>query len=203
MRHVFAFALALLSLATRVEASGTVPAKTSGPVTILLQFDQEHNDMSLEEMKRELTAIMKEAGLKFEFRMLQDVTTGDSFNDLVVVKFRGKCRMDVVPQLLDERGPLAFTHSADGRILPFSEVECDRIRLSISSAMYGADRKKADLLLGRALGRVVAHEIYHIVGNTKKHGHNGVAKTSLSATQLISDKLVLHEHDVDRIQHGH
>jgi hypothetical protein len=192
------FLTALLAVAV-CQASNPSPARPSGPVTVLLQFDQDHSNLSVEEMKRELEAIMGGAGLKFNFRLLRDVSNGDSFNDLVVVKFRGKCRMDHVPMLFDERGPLAFTHSSDGNILPFSEVECDRIRLSISSVMFGEDRKRADLLLGRALGRVVAHEIFHIVAQSKKHGQKGVAKTALSGSQLIADQLPLHKHDIERI----
>jgi hypothetical protein len=200
MRHVLALIFAAVTLASSASASNPPPARTTGPVTILLGFDQEHSQLSIEEMKRELTAIMKEAGLKFQFRMLRDVNTGDSFDDLVVVKFRGKCRMDFSPQLFDERGPLAFTHSSDGHILPFSEVECDRIRLSISAVMFGQDYRRADQLLGRALGRVVAHEVFHIVAKSKKHGNKGVAKTSLSGSQLIAEELELHSDDLERIQ---
>lgn len=203
MRHVIAALLSLAAFAVYGLASNpSSPARAGAPVTVLLQFEQEHSDLSVQEMKKELAAIMVEAGLKFDFRLLRDVTTGDSFNDLVVIRFRGTCRMDIQPVLLDERGPLAFTHSSDGHILPFTEVECDRIRLSVRSAMLGIDRPRADLLLGRALGRVVAHEIFHIVGGTRKHGQEGVAKTALSGRQLIAEKLALHPDDVDRL-HTH
>lgn len=199
MRHLTTALLAVTALAAHSFASNPSQARTVAPVTVLLQFDQDHSDLSVEEMKKELAAIMVDAGLKFDFRLLRDVTTGDSFNDLVVVKFRGTCRMDIQPVLLDERGPLAFTHSSDGHILPFSEVECDRIRLSVRSAMLGNDKGREDMLLGRALGRVVAHEIFHIVGGTRKHGQKGVAKTALSGSQLIADRLALHPNDIDRL----
>ena len=50
-------------------------------------------------------------------------------------------------------------------------------------------RRQADKYLGRALGRVLAHELYHILGKTHQHNQDGsVAKEAISAKQLISDE---------------
>jgi hypothetical protein len=175
-------------------------AGASTGITLLLQFDHKHSERSVQEMKREMSAIMKKTGLVLDFRSLSDINPNESVSDLVVVKFRGSCQMEPVPMLFDERGPLAFTHSTDGTVLPFSEVECDRVRHSVESAMWGGDRGKADILLGRALGRVLAHELVHIVAKSEKHGTKGVAKTALSGGQLIADRLELDMHDVVRLR---
>jgi hypothetical protein len=45
------------------------------------------------------------------------------------------------------------------------------------------DREEA---FGRAVGRVVAHELYHIFANTQKHGSVGVAKESYTVQDLMS-----------------
>jgi hypothetical protein len=85
--------------------------------------------------------------------------------------------------------------------MPFSEVECDKVRGSIRSAMWARDYQRGDMLMGRALGRVLVHELYHIVGRTKTHAPNGVTKTSLSGAQLIGDELGLTHEDVEFLQH--
>ncbi len=202
MRHVIALTV-LVGLACALPASGTDPRSTKpSNITLLLKFDSDHSEQSIGEMKRELSKIMKETGIRFDFRMMSEIDQYPSFNGLVIVKFKGRCRMEPLPALLDERGPLAFTHTSDGEVLPFSEVACDRVRSSVTSALWGgSDRKNADLLFGRALGRVLAHELYHIVANTGKHGTRGsVVQTSLSGAQLISDRLSLHDADVDRLR---
>ncbi|OYW08704.1 MAG: hypothetical protein B7X34_08155, partial [Acidobacteriia bacterium 12-62-4] len=117
-------------------------------------------------------------------------------------KMTGRCEMDAFPALLDERGPLAFTFTTDGRILPFGEVKCDRLRESIKTVMNGGHYSQGNQLLGRAMGRVLAHELYHIIARTKGHGKGGVAKESLSAHQLIADKLDLADHDCAFIRSG-
>jgi hypothetical protein len=196
MRHVYALLLAGLFCAPAHSANLT----QSEPVTVLLQFEGDPSDISVQEMKREVEKIMTEAGLKLRFQLLKDVKSTDSFADLVVVKFKGRCQMEPLPVLYDERGPLAYTHTSDGAVLPFSEVACDRIRLSIRSVLWGDDVKRADFLLGRALGRVLAHELYHIYAKTQKHGNRGVAQTALSGSQLIAETLDLGEHEASLIQ---
>src|ERR1035438_8030819 len=40
---------------------------------------------------------------------------------------------------------------------------------------------------GRPLGRVLAHELYHIFADTMCHGSNGVAKKSYGGQDLLSN----------------
>jgi len=54
-------------------------------------------------------------------------------------------------------------------------------------------------LLGRALGRVLAHEVVHILSKSGAHGRVGVAKTALSGSQLIAPELRLGAADLERI----
>lgn len=167
-----------------------VPPVQAGPnLTVLFQFDEKHSAESLAVMKQELQSLM--TGVEVDWRLLDDLRAGESFEDLVVVKFRGTCQMEAVPPfLIDERGPaaLAFTHTSDGMVLPFSEVACDKVRLTIRSAMHGDDFRHADALLGRALGRVLAHELHHVMENTQGHEKNGVNRSALSGAQLIAGR---------------
>jgi hypothetical protein len=194
MRHVIVCAvLAALSISAQPPS-----APPRSRVTLLLQFEGQRSDSAVEEMKRELNSIMSSAGLAFDYKLRSELNEWDAPSDLIVVKFKGRCRMEAMPALFDERGPFAITHTVDGEIIPFSEVACDRVRVSIRSAMDGDDLKQADVLLGRALGRVVAHEIYHIVAKTPGHGTKGVARTSLSAAQLIAADLAFDGTDLEK-----
>jgi hypothetical protein len=166
----------------------------NGDLTVVLKFDEPHSAASIAEMKREAESIMKDSGLNLSFRLRDEVGT-DSFSDLVVVRFKGKCVMQPTPFLYDERGPLAYTHTDGTTILPYSEVECDKVRSEVRSAMWGGDYARGDVLMGRALGRVLAHELYHIMAQTGAHSQSGVARRALSGAQLIQDKLTLERID--------
>jgi hypothetical protein len=169
-------------------------------ITIVLDFQGPRSEPSVAEMKREFAGIMKDTALRFDFRS-RGQASEETLTDLVVVRFTGKCVLDPVGYLYDERGPMAFTYSTDGVVQPFSEVACDKVTSAVRSAMAGGDFAHADVLLGRALGRVLAHEVVHILSKSGAHGHAGVARTALSGSQLIAPELRLEAEDVERI-HG-
>ena len=177
-----------------------VPAFAEG-ITIVLDFQGPRSESAIVEMKREFTDIMKASDVRFDFRSRAQVTE-DATNDLVIVKFTGKCALEPAGYLYDERGPMAFTYSTDGVVQPFSAVACDKVTSAIRPAMSGGDFAKADVLLGRALGRVLAHEVVHMLSKSGEHGRAGVAKTSLSGSQLIAPELRLGAADLERM-HGH
>ncbi len=185
----------LLAAASLFAAS---PKRVS-KVTVVLDFQGPHTEPSVAVMKQELGKILGSTGVQFEWRSLDEAS--EPFDgSLVVVRFNGKCILKPDPILYDERGPLAYTHTVDGTVLPFSEVACDTVTQSVRQAMFSGNYKQADLLLGRALGRVVAHELVHILTNSSDHAQEGVQKQALSGAQLIADHLKLTEADLLRVQ---
>ena len=177
-----------------------VPSAFGEVITIVLDFQGPRSEQSVAEMKREFTGIMKDTAVRFDFRSRSQASQ-EARSDLVMVRFKGKCVLDPVGYLYDERGPMAFTYSTDGAVQPLSEVACDKVTSAVRSAMSGGDFANADLLLGRALGRVLAHEVVHMLSKSGAHGHTGVAKTALSGSQLIAPELRLEPEDVERL-HG-
>ena len=167
-------------------------------ITIVLDFQGPRSEQSVAEMKREFAGIMKDSTLRFDFRWRSQASE-EALTDLVLVRFTGKCVLEPVGYLYDERGPMAFTYSTDGIVQPFSEVACDKVTSAVRSAMAGSDFANADILLGRALGRVLAHEVVHMLSKSGAHGRTGLAKTALSGSQLIAPELRLGPEDVERI----
>ena len=100
--------------------------------------------------------------------------------------------MDPLPPIPDELGlPFAVTYTTGGRLLPFGAVDCDRVRQSLKRAFTPADYSRGDLLFGRALGRVLAHELYHMLARSAAHGKTGVTERALSGDQLCHDRIGL------------
>ncbi|HLH20267.1 MAG TPA: hypothetical protein VKX45_23780 [Bryobacteraceae bacterium] len=176
-----------------------VCAASAAEVTIVFDFDGPHSERSIEQMKREAGDILKEAGLRLEWRESGEAARG-SYENLVVVHFKGKCMLEPVPMLYDERGPYAFTYNSDGAVLPYSEVECGHVTASVQTAMAGDDFGRPDFLMGRALGRVVAHELVHILTRSGVHGRDGVAQPAFSGRELIGAPLRLSREDVERLR---
>lgn len=190
-----------LILTLALSARGATPVHAE-KLTVVLDFTGPHSARSIQEMKNELRAILDGAGLELNWRSPEEAAQVNVDN-LVVVRFNGTCILEPVAYLYDERGPLAFTHTSAGEPLPFSEVACDTVTASMRSAMVGGDYKKADMLLGRALGRVVAHELVHMLTRSAEHSHLGIQKKALSGSELIADHLQLSEQDLLQLQQDH
>jgi hypothetical protein len=176
----------------------TIPAHALD-LTVLLDVDKNHSQRALAEMRKELSKVFKPTNLNIDVRLRQETKPNETFNDVVLVKLKGTCKMQNFAPLMDERGPFAWTHTVDGKILPFSEVACDHVSRSIQQAMMGDEFRDRDRMLGRALARVMAHEIVHMVGKCADHSQAGVFRHALSGRQLIADKLELDPEDIARL----
>src|SRR5271165_116793 len=183
MRHVIICACMLLGTALPVAA---IPPSNDADVTVIVNFKGSYSAPAIKEMQREAGEIIKTSGIRLGWR-LRSEAADSTFNDLVVMTFKGACVFNPMPMLVDELGPYAITRTTGGEVQPFGEVDCDHVVSSMHSAMSGADYAKADILLGRALGRIVAHELVHMLTKSKQHGKEGVERAALSARQLIAE----------------
>jgi hypothetical protein len=154
----------------------------------------------IQEMKREVESIMKHSGLTIGWHMGEG---HDVYHEpLAVVKLTGTCRMDSREGSPGNAGPLGWTHSANGILLPFSELACDNIRRAITSEMHAEVWPRGNALLGRAMGRVLAHELFHIVASTKDHTGSGISKSAFTPSELLSGRLELDPASLEMIQEG-
>src|SRR5260370_41133174 len=102
MRHVL---ICAVCIATAWAARPPRPAA----LTIVLEFQGAHSDRSIDAMKRELEALMTGAPIALSWRSPAEVMRAPVDN-LVLFRFKGKCILEPVGYLLDERCPLAFTY---------------------------------------------------------------------------------------------
>lgn len=170
-------------------------ANSHNPVTVVLEFDQPYSDVSVAEMEREAGAVLKTTGLTFDWEMEASLQPHPKFKSLVVLKMRGRCEMDLIPELIDERGPLGMAYVTDGQVLSFGEIECDRIKQSVQRVLPPSTAARKERLYGRALGRVAAHEMLHMLRGSTRHSKSGINQASLTADELISNHVDLVEFD--------
>ena len=63
---------------------------------------------------------------------------------------------------------------------------CDEIKTCISGLVGDSCARDKEAAFGRALGRVVSHELYHILARTTGHAARGLAKAAESLQDLVS-----------------
>lgn len=195
--------ISILCLTASIAWCGHGPERrVSGPlVTVLLEFDQPHSDTSLQVMEKEATSLLTATGVQVKWLLKSELPHDAQFGDLVSFRVRGHCEMDSDPINVDDHGPLAMAYTANGVVLHFGEVECDRVKTAVLRTLNADDLtvRTANDILGRALGRVVAHEMYHILGNEMGHTKDGVTRKSLTANDLTCPRARFSERAADEV----
>lgn len=160
---------------------------TFAPITLYTQYEQAPPEGVQEALQAEVESIMAHIGLHFEWRDLAKTAGHEVSAELAVVSFKGRCDTVGLVGHTKFEGALGWTHVSDGQILPFTDVACDRVREFLQAGLLTFPVEDREEKYGRALGRVLAHELYHIFANTARHGSVGVAKESYSVQDLLSD----------------
>lgn len=177
-------------LAGVLPAVGETRWAPSAPITLYTSFQYQPPPAVLAAIQEEVEAIMAPIGLRFDWRDLAAERRNESSAELAVVTFQGRCdpSTTVTAGPIKLSGALGWTHISDGEILPFTDVACDRIREFVHRSLGMVPVNEREGAYGRALGRVLAHELYHIFGNTKRHASEGVAKESYTVQDLLTEE---------------
>lgn len=184
---------------TATVLAGQPSTQLSTQLTAVVMSDAPYSRVAIREMGREAARILKKSGVSLRWHLGKPAQAVNGL--LIVVKLVGRCDMDGLPAFLIP-GPLGWSHEVNGVILPFSDLACDNIRGAVQSALLRRNQLRGNVLLGRAMGRVLAHELYHIVADTAEHGEDGVAQPALSPRELTSEQIELRPADVEAIQSG-
>jgi hypothetical protein len=184
MKLVALFAIAALYCVKA--ASFTAEA----PLAIFYSFDSPASPALMAEMQSELDRILAPANLRVTWRSTDTQSNGaEDFPDIVVFRFHGRCSFDTnsaEEELLQDPGgtALASTQITDGHVLPFGEVDCDKLRHFIAPTARSLDASARNCTLGRAMARVSAHEIYHMLTGSELHASKGIARPAHSRAEL-------------------
>jgi hypothetical protein len=177
---------ALVSFGQNPPASKNIPS-----VGVYLDFDSVPGAVPVDVMKNEVDKILKPSGVALDWRLTSENHGDEVFSGLVVLKFKGKCKLegwgDSGPGMLPgQERTLGATRVVEGRVLPFTEVRCDEVKRALAYLRPEANQRERQKAFGVALGRVVAHELYHILARTTGHAARGLARASESLQDLVN-----------------
>jgi hypothetical protein len=174
---------AVLGIASWSAFAGSGAAARVGVYT---EFEQQPPASLQNVLKEELLALLAPFGFDPEWR---DISTAgrEVWVDLAFVRFRGRC--DVGAEVTAQDWPIAlgWTAVSDGEVQPFTFVDCGRILAFVRNGLSRVRADKRESVFQRAVARVLAHELYHILANTRGHAASGVGSADFTVVQLLSD----------------
>jgi len=170
------------------------------PITLYTQFRETPPEGVVRALEEEVEALMGPIGLRFQWRSLSENSPREVSAELAVITFQGRCDAAGLSAGAKGGGALGWTHVSDGEILPFTDVSCDRVREFTQVGLLGVRAGDRASRYGRALGRVLAHELYHIFAKTAHHASAGVAKEAYSVQDLLDDDFQFHAKETRKLQ---
>lgn len=146
------------------------------------------------QIQSEVEHAMLPLKLRFEWRAMEGDYRTDPACMAVILTFNGTCLYDRSCRRNLDPVSLGWTHITDGEILPFCSVDCTLVRQTIASVLQRRRAEDRQTLISRAVGRVIAHEFYHILAGTRQHSRYGLASASVEP-----DDLVLYDENFDAL----
>jgi hypothetical protein len=158
--------------------------------------------MAVEGMEMELTRLLAGTNVSLKWIERTKAHSISVLGRIVIVDIVGSCE-------LTEFGPAASGHAlawndvTDGVFQPFITVDCERLARFIARDVRSIDRNEKRRLVGRAIARVLAHEMYHLFTRTKYHSRASmIFRTALPPESLIDDDVDFRRDELDKLEHG-
>jgi hypothetical protein len=173
----------------------------AGHVGVYLQFEVSPSPAVLRSMQQEVARIMDPLGLQFDWRLASQNRGTELFDRVVLVRFDGSCAGTPAQELAPGAEiVLGETVLSGYRVIPYSTVHCARLR----SFLFAETRREAhpDLQMGRAMGRVVAHELVHVLLRTRGHDRHGVTRARQSPHDLLENLPAFCKGERERLRHA-
>ena len=183
--------------------AATTTAGGAASLELLTQFDRHPSTTVVGAMTRELDALYRDVPVSIGWHELSGYHSRVIAPRIVFIYFKGDCRAPHLPPHQTVEGlALAGINRVDGRMLPVVTVDCDRTARYIWRSMSGAERANGDAAFGRALARVLAHELYHYLTGVTKHTRSALFRASIPASSLLSRELRFVPEEVADLSHA-
>jgi hypothetical protein len=192
--------LAAFSTALLCGAQPVIVPRPSPLLAIFLNFDSRPSSTFIKNMENELSAILSPIDLNVRWYMADQNPAPEAWVRVVFLSFHGSCTYRAPEPSAPEtdRMELGETAASGGVVLPYSDMNCDRLRAFIAGEE--PVRSGEEQRMGIAMGRVVAHELYHVLLQTGEHSEKGIAKAVFTPAALLRASFGFEAGELDRIR---
>lgn len=152
---------------------------------VYAEFDADPPESVQSAMMEELDSIMEPIGWQISWSRVKEITGGETSGSVAVARFTGLCDVSKISPVAPSDTSLGTTQVSDGDVLPFSHIDCGAIRQFMASELSCMNPHVRRPTFGRALGRVLAHELYHVLTREQRHGKSGIGEARFTPSELI------------------
>jgi len=195
-RHLATFCLLYVSI-----ASGS-DLEVGSSVVVYLKPADSLSTAAISETKAELAILLRAIGTRVIWWDAEKSPSGTD-HVLIVADFTGTCSLTesvYPPPDISSLPPLAHAPVANGQVLPFAYVDCTTLNQLLGPVLARQSTEPREYMYGRAIGRLLAHEIHHILAQTRDHAAAGIAKPHFSSKDLLTARFEFEPDTIARSQ---
>jgi hypothetical protein len=185
-------------LSLEAAAAASLPGAARPEVAVSFKSDTQIPPRIISSLRSELETMMRSAGYHLDWNATE-LANLSSFS--IDVELRGACAVASHASAGQEHTgvPLASSAVRDGRILPRTWVNCDSVQALLAPHLASQPAARRDYLTGRAVARLIAHEFYHVLSQSRLHASAGIARDALNATDLLQESASFEEKTLRRM----
>lgn len=157
------------------------------PFRVYTIYEREPSASMQTSIREEVDKIFGPLGWNLDWKSLYRDTGLVSIKQ-ATLRFKGECTVDDLTEYPPYVFTLGRTQMSMGSIAPFAVIFCDAIRASVAHELLARRPADRNAAFGRAVGRVIAHELYHIFCNTRAHTSKGLSRAYLSPQDLTAEE---------------
>jgi hypothetical protein len=147
-------------------------------------------------MRDELDRLLRPAGISPEVYLMADEVHLGKVDDLVIVSLKGCSVVPVGLPRLGKVSRLGWVVRVDGEMLSTIHVDCTEVGAHVSSALVWAQQGFSKTMMGRALARVLVHELLHYLTGSVEHSGSRLFREQVDAQTLVDPRVELETGDV-------
>jgi hypothetical protein len=159
-------------------------------LVVVLAFEEEASDTVLSAMQGEVDRIFARARADVDVLVLRGSLEVRHADRIIHMDVKGTCTSAFLRR---RRTPatLAAMFGVDRELQPIGSLDCRALSAYIGTV--------TPTVYGRALGRVLAHEIYHYITQRREHSERGLFAPALSDISLTGSELSFTDNDLNTL----
>jgi hypothetical protein len=158
--------------------------------------------LSRDALEVELATLLAPAGVALEIQEAAPVNYLGVCHALVSVRIEGDCEATVPLRAGSVNGPLGWVLQLGGMPQLLVVIDCPAVAAHITQVFQTHHWGIAKPLLGRALARVLTHELLHWATQSAEHGQSLLFSPAIGPYALIDQGVSLTAEEVRAVQSG-
>ncbi|MGJ5819098.1 hypothetical protein [Paludibaculum fermentans] len=184
-----------------VGAALSAHAAQASRVGILVSVPPTTPASVVEALQAETEEALRNNGVDLLWTFSQEEAARATYDRVVSLRLTGRC-VPIRPEVSRKSRVLGFTHISDGTVLPFVEISCDTVLRVMEVGNHRSTPYFPPNVFGRALGRVLVHEMLHVLTVSSAHEREGLTKPAFNSSDLMLGNLRLNPAARQRLQHS-